>query len=324
MKTKRSIGIIFLFIVFIIAIPLGLCAEILNRVVAIVDNEVITLYELNQKIRDMTGMAPEDIRNKDEEKYLETRKNILELMIEDKIAQKKIQELGIIISQTQIDAAIEDIKKNNRLTHEDLLNGLKREGITYEKYRETIKTDLERHRLINAEIKSKILIREEQIIQYYQDHQRDFSNEEQVQLAGIFLIQKDPSDEEELRDLFKKSDTILAQLNNGKAFSELAEAFSQGPGANEGGNLGSFKTDQLDETLRKLIHNMPEGGVSQPIHRGNGVQIFKLLKRVGGEVKPFEEVRDSIYEILYRDEINRRYITWIKDLRESVYTKIIF
>jgi peptidyl-prolyl cis-trans isomerase SurA len=325
MNGKWSIYIIFLFIVFTISSAhQDLNAGIINRVVAIVDDEVITLYELNQKIQDMTGMAPEDIRIKDEEKYLETRKNILELMIDDKIAQKKIQELGIMISQAQIDAAIEDIKKNNRMTQDDLLNGLKSEGLTYEKYRETIKTDLERNRLINSEVKSKILIREEQILQYYQDHQKDFSNPEQVQLAGIFLNQKDPKDEDELRDLFKKAENILVQLNNAKTFSELAKAFSEGPGADEGGNLGTIKTDQLDETLRTIIDNMPEGGVSQPIHRGNGVQIFKLLKRVGGKGKPFEEVRDSIYEILYRDEINKRYMTWIKDLRESVYTKIIF
>ena len=145
-------------------------AETSNRVVAQVNNEVITLYELNKKIEEMTGQKSEDIKARDEDMYFKTRRDILELMINEKIAQEKVEELGIQVTQSQVDTAIENIKKTNLWTQEDLLEQLKAQGISYEKYRETIKYQLERVKLINYEVKSKILIREEQLIQYYQDH----------------------------------------------------------------------------------------------------------------------------------------------------------
>lgn len=322
MRTKDTLWILF-FVLILICISPTLNAEILNRVVAIVDDDVITLYELNQMIKNLTGSTPDEIRAKDEERYFETRKNILNLMIEERITQKKIQELGITVSQSQVDAHIEDVKKNNRMTHDDLLNGLKREGLTYETFRENMKKDLERQQLINAEVKSKILIREEHIRQYYQEHYDEFKSDEQVHLAGIFLTHKDLTDHEAFQKLIQKSEFIVNELNKGKSFNELAKIYSEGPGAEDGGDLGIIKTTQLDKELRNIIHKLPEGGISQPIQRGNGIQIFKLLKRIGGEARSFEETRDSIYDTLYRDEINSRYMTWIKGLRESTYTKII-
>jgi peptidyl-prolyl cis-trans isomerase SurA len=104
----------------------------------------------------------------------------------------------------------------------------------------------------------------------------------------------------------------------------LAKEFSQGPGADEGGDLGLFKTDQLDPQLKKIVEDIPEGEVSNLIIAANGIQIIKLIKNQKKEVKPFDEVKDAVYGLLYREEVNRRYMTWIGELRKRSYTKIIF
>lgn len=299
-------------------------AETSNRVVAIVNDDVITLYELNQKIEEMTGRKSEDIRAMDEEQFLETRRQILELMINDKIAQEKIAELGIEVAQDQIDTAIEEIKRASHLTQEDLLENLKSEGIPYDKYRETVKNQLERIRLINYEVKSKILIREEQILQYYQDHKDRYRVEPELHIAGIFLRSGNPKKAAESKELNKKAEELLARLRDGEDFGSLAKEFSQGPGADEGGDLGNFKMKEIDPDLLKEMEGLPEGGIAGPIYRGNTIQIIKLIKREKGGVKSLEEVRDSIYEALFNREVNERYAAWIKDLREETFTKIIF
>ena len=324
MKTFRSLGL-FVLVAFVFVLgPHRLSAEVFNRVVAIVNDDVITLYELNQKIREVTGSAAEDLRDKDERRYLETRRKILEIMINEKCAEEKIRELGIKIPPKQIDAAIETVKKRNRWTHEDLLAMLKREGIAYEDYRENIRTELERFELINDQVKSKIIIREEQIAQYYKEHQKDFGSEETVQLAGIFLIRKNPKDEEEFRELKVRGDDILARLKNGQDFEALAKEFSQGPGADEGGNLGAFKADQLEPDLRKALEGIEAGQVTDLIIKENGIQIIKLIKRQKAQARPLEEVRETIYATLYQQEVNKRYMAWIQELRKDSYTKIIF
>jgi peptidyl-prolyl cis-trans isomerase SurA len=324
MNAFRPIGLFFLVAVVFVFCPHRVSAETFNRVVAIVNDDVITLYELNQRIRAMTGSSAEDLRDEDENKYLEARKKILELMITEKCEEEKIRELGIKILPEQIDARIETIKKRNRWTHEDLLAMLKREGVTYEEFRNAIKTDLERFKLINDQVQSKIIIREEQITQYYKEHKKDFSSEEKVQLAGIFLVRRNPKDYEEPRVLKIKGKDILAKLKNGEDFTELAKKFSQSPGADEGGNLGTFKSDQLDPEFRKALEGIEEGGVTDLIIRSNGIQILKLIKRQRAQARPLEEVRETIYATLYQREVKNRYMTWIKELRKETYTKIIF
>ena len=201
---------------------------------------------------------------------------------------------------------------------------MKSEGITYEKYHEKVKQDLERLNLINSEVKSKIIIREEQLGQYYDKHKEEFSSVGEVHLANIFLMKKDPKDEDEIQELSQKGETILARLRKGEDFAKLAKEFSQGPGANEGGDLGLFKTDQLEPLIRKILDNLPEGGISDLIVRPNGIQIIKLIERKEAKVKSFEEVMDAIYADLYNAEVNKRYMSWIKGLRKSYYTKITF
>jgi peptidyl-prolyl cis-trans isomerase SurA len=269
-------------------------------------------------------MAPAQIRLQDESRYLYTRRRILELMIDEKYAEEKIRELEINVTTRQVDSAIEEIKQDNGWTHEDLLAGLKRKGITYEEYRGNIKRDMERYRLINSQVKSKILIREEQIAEYYEKHKADYSTDETVHLAHIFLIRKNPKDENEKRVLSLKGESILERLRNGEDFGDLAGEFSQGPGAKEGGDLGVFKTAQLDPVLRSVLEDMPDGGFSALIVRPNGIQVIKLIERRKGKVKPLEEVRAAIYAILYQEEVNRRYLSWMGELRKEAYTKIIF
>jgi len=246
------------------------------------------------------------------------------MMIDERIAQEKIKELGIRVTEKQVEAAIEKVKKDNRWTQEDLLALLKRDGLTFEKYGGLVRRDLERPRLLDSEVKSKIIIREEMIAQYYEEHKRDFSSSEEVRLAGIFLVARDPKDQGEMELLYQKGQEILERLRNGEDFAELARRFSQGPGVDEGGDLGLFVTKDLDPELNRILESMPEGGFSDIIVRPNGIQIVRLLQKQGGKMKPLDDLRDAIQGILYRQEVEKRYNDWIKELRERAYTKIIF
>lgn len=324
MNCMRSIRILIFSAIIVVIFIHNISAETFNRVVAIVNEDVITLHELNNLIQEMTGLTPEDLMSRNRNQYLETRRRVLELLIDEKITRAKIEELEIKVTSSEMDATIEKIKKNNRLTHEDLMARLRADGITYEKYREKIKKDLERFKLINFEVKSKIIIREERLREYYENHKEKFSSDGEVHLAGIFLRQKNPEDEDEIHRITKKGKDILDRLGKGEDFGELARKFSQGPGAEERGDLGNFKIAQLEPLLRKVLEDMPEGGVSDLIIKGKGIQIIKLIEKTDAKVKPFNEVKHAIYAILYGDEVDKRYVAWIKELRKSSYTKIIF
>ena len=320
----RTLLISFCCVIVLFGSTCNVSAEITNRLVAFINNDVITLYELEKKIGEMTGKTSDDIKAQDEQQYIEIRREILEELINEKIAQAKIQELGLKITEGEIDSYIENIKTANQFTQEEFMDQLKTQGLTYERFREKVKEDLERSQLIDYEVKSKTIVREEQIIKYYQEHMEDYKTEGQVYLAGIFLMQNATDNEEKSSELTKKVELILSRLKKGEDFGILAREFSQGPGAEEGGDLGAFKTSQIDKDLADIVEKLPEGGISDPIKRESNIQIIKLIKRDEGQIQPFEEVRDKIYEKLYSEEINTRYTSWLKELRENSFTKIVF
>lgn len=317
-----------IFVSFLCLIVAGLSgigyAEITNRIVAIVNDEVITLYELNKRIEELTGQRPDDIRVEDENAYIETRRAILETLINQKIALEKARELGLEATQADVDSYIEDIKTSSQITQEDLIAELENEGVAYEVFRERIKEEIERNQLIDYKVQSKTVIREDQIIDYYQEHKDDYKIEEQVELASIFLMKSNTDNPAESIELKQKGEEILSRLKEGEDFGALAKEYSQGPGADEGGVLGTFKTSEIDQSILDVLKALPEGGVSGLIDRGSALQVIKLIHRDEETIRPFEEVKDEIYTILYTEEINKRYESWIKELREDAFTRIIF
>jgi peptidyl-prolyl cis-trans isomerase SurA len=279
----------------------GWASEILNRIVAVVNDDVVTLYELNQEIIRTTGSTADDLKAIDDKRFIELRRNILEMMVDDRCTQEKIQELGIEVTSEQIDGYIEDVKRKNQWTQEDLMAMLSADGITYEEYWDKIKTNFERDRLISEQITAKIIIREEEVRRYYEEHSTDFITEENVHLLGMIM----PSNSTE------EAEDVLTRLKNGKDLEELID-------------LGTIETDQLDPELKKVVDALKVGEFSELIFRPNGIQIVKLLERQEEGVKPIEEVEDVIRATLYQEEVNKRYADWAEGLRKQAYTKIIF
>jgi peptidyl-prolyl cis-trans isomerase SurA len=298
-------------------------AETCNRVVAVVNDDVITQLELEKKIKEMTGFSVEDLKRNDGPRFAETEHRILELLIDEKITEDKVKELKITVSKRQVDATIKRIKEENHWSDEEFTAHLERGGFTLEKYQEKIRKDLERMQLIEYEVRSKIIIRDEEIKAYYEQNKKLFGSTKKVRLAGIFLLLKRPDDQGEIKEIQEKGEEILERLKRGEDFGDLAKKFSEGPGAADGGDLGMFDADQLDPQFRKIIDTLPEGSVSGLIPTSKGIQILKVTQKQVGKAKPLEEVKGAIYSELYQQEINRRYDSWIKELRDNSYTRIL-
>lgn len=302
----------------------GVTAETQNRIVAVVNSEVITLYELDNRLRAVTAKSPEELRRADEEQYIKTRRQVLNMLVDEKLTQEKVTSLGIRIDPKEVDAAIERIKQNNSLTQEDLLAALRRDGVTMEAYRENVRKQIERMHLINAEVQSKIIIRDETIREYYDLHRDEFQVDEEVHLASIFIVSAGGDSPAENQALRRTSQSVVEKHRAGEDFAKLAKEYSRGPGAQEGGDMGQFKTGQLNETLRKALMGMAVGDISAPMPIPKGYQIIKLLGKKAGRARSLEEVRDAVLERLYTKELDKRYGAWIKDLREKAYIRIVF
>ncbi len=309
---------------FQMPLPLGktFAAETCNRVVAVVNDDVITLHELYKRVKEVTGMDPENLREQSRRRYEEVNRRILDSLINERIAQERIRQLDIQVTDQEVNDAIQRIRKDNHWSTEELRTMVQAQGMTWEEYQQKIREDIQRQKLINFEVKSRIIIRDEQIEKYYEENKDRFTQEGGVEIATIFLAKNNSN--ENGSKVREKAEQILQEIRNGGDFEELARRHSDGPGAREGGYIGRFRLQDLDPLIRETVENTPPGGVGDLVAKPNGYQIVKVLSKRGGGVLPLEEVRDAIYNTLLREEIDRRYAAWIRELRENTYTKIFF
>lgn len=323
----RAIKLILLFNLLCILFTLTpgyLRAEITNRIVATINTDIITLHELNTSIKRLTGLSVKDLQLRDERNFYKVRRAVLDKLINEKIAKQQIIKLGIKVLTKDVEGAIERVKRENNLTQEELIYSLKMEGITLEEYKERIRRDIERFRLVNYEVKSKIVITEENVKKYYQQHTKEYTEADKVRLARIFLKIRNPDDKEEIAQTKDLGREILRELEGGRDFFEMARIYSQGPAAREGGDLGWIKLSQLEPELRKKIAKLSPGERTNLNLAPSGFQIIKLIEEKKEGIKPFEEVRDAIYSKLFREEVEKRYVAWLKKLREKSFIKVIF
>jgi len=306
------------------AVPSDLRAEITNRVVATVNSDIITLYELNRSIEQVTGLSASNLRLQDEGRFYQVRRAVLNNLINEKVTEQQIRKLGIKVTERDIDEAIERVKRENRVTQEELLSSLRLEGITLKEYRQRVKEEIERARLVDYEVKSKIMITEADSRNYYQNNSEQFSETHKVKLARILLRTADPADKAELAKTRDLGEEILRKLEGGSDFSDMAKAYSQGPAGPEGGYLGWILFDQLDPSLKKRIAKLSPGEYTELHECLYGIQIVQLVDEIGGGIKPFEEVRDAIYSKLFRGKVEEKYADWLSKLREESFIKVVF
>jgi parvulin-like peptidyl-prolyl isomerase len=167
-------------------------------------------------------------------------------------------------------------------------------------------------------VDSKVIVRDEEIREYYQKNRREFlSGPEMAEVKTIFLKLREDATVTEITDLKLRALRITMLLKDGYNFDSLVDEYSDEPLRSEGGNLGKFARGSLIPPLDDQAFSMDEGGISDPIWAGEGVYILQIASKSGETFKTFDEVKEEIYGALYRQKREKAYNEWIKALWEK-------
>ncbi len=317
-----KIGIWLLIASFFLT-PADLPGEVVERIVALVNNEVITLSELEEAaayfFRDLKETT---LPSEREEKLKGARKEILTQLIESKLLEQEIKKRKVEVPERDVDAAIEEIMRENRLSENELKRTLAKDGLTYTAYRKRIHDGLGKMRLINREIKSKLVVKEEDLRKIYQEHLKDYIEPLEVKVQQIFVPVPQGATAEEREKTRKEAEILLEKIRTGEDFAQLARTHSSGPEASEGGILGFFKEKELTPELEGPAFSLKKGEVSGLIQGRDGYHILRVLDRKGGEPKLFAEVQDKIRDEKLKEESDQKFKEWIKALKEKAYIEI--
>jgi peptidyl-prolyl cis-trans isomerase SurA len=293
-------------------------AEANNRIVAIVNDEIITFHELEKAKK---GFKLPEMGKEGQEEF---QKQLLFQLIDQKLIDRQIKRLGVKIIPEDIDKAVARIKEDQGLkSSEDFSNALIRQGLSESEFRNKVKEQILRFRLISQEIGSKIIIPENLVREYYEKNKSKFQITEGVQLALIMLPFSDKTPPEERIRLKKLIEEIHDRLIKGEDFAELARKFSQDASASQGGNLGVFVLEEIDPSLRNVITTLKPGEFSSALQSAEGWQIVKVIDFKGGKEFSYAEVKDRIQDQLFQEEVDKRFSQWLQKIKDRSYIQVL-
>lgn len=298
---------------------------LVDRIVAQVNDDIITLYELNRKAGPYIKRVQAMARPLEEERRMiyELREKVLNQMVDEKLTDQEIERYNIRVSEEAIDNTIEEMKKQRRITDQQLRDSLQKEGLTMEEYRTQMKNQILRVRLVNREVKSKIVITDEDIRAYYEKNKAQYVGEGRVHLRQILMVTPPGADAEAKAAIREKMVRVRQQAVDGAAFADLAREHSDSPLAKEGGDLGTFPLTDLAPQILNALAGLKAGDVTDIVDTDQGLQLFYVEALEEGQGKTLEEVSAEIENILYDEIVNQKFTTWLTDLRERSHIRII-
>ncbi|MEI7816841.1 MAG: peptidylprolyl isomerase [Desulfuromonadales bacterium] len=296
---------------------------ITNAIVAIVNDDIITLYDVNKEAQTAVSEAAKKAAL-DDAARINIRRTALDRLIEKKLTEQKIKELSIRVSEEEIRQAIDDVRKQNNIPSQDaLVAALAGQGLSFDQYRSQLQEQIEKLKLVSMEVRAKVQVGETEMRDYYTANLPKYTEEESFRARHIFFKTGVKATPNEIQSSKTTAMAVLADARGGKDFAELAKKFSEDPAARkDGGDLGSFKKGDMQPDLEKTIISLKPGEISDLVSTPIGFHIIKLETRVAGTTKTFESLKSDIEEILYRKKSEERFTQWAKDLRGKASVEI--
>ncbi len=296
-----------------------------DRVAAVVNGDVITLSELvaraGAEYRRAEALPPGATRDKARAKALQ---EAFDLVVAERLVEAEVRSLSIDVTEAQIDAAVEDVKKRNNLTDENLRQALASEGMDMKAYRARLRKDFENHLLIMAKVQNRVKVTDDDVKGYYQSHPKEFAGEEQVKLRLILLAVPAGAPAAEEERVKASGEVVLARLAAGEDFADVARQVSQGPGASSGGDLGWVKKGTMPIDLERVAFALETGKSSGLVRAKTGWIILKVDDRRVANQSSFDDVKERIREKIAGQQADTYRKQYIEELKRDaiIETKI--
>jgi peptidyl-prolyl cis-trans isomerase SurA len=296
-------------------------AVLLDRVVAVVNKEVITWSDLYKM---MESEATDKMKALDEEQrrkvFRENEAVFLDKLIDIKLQILEANKVGLSVSAEEVKEAVENIKKKYSLTDASLEESLKKEGLTLEEYKTKLSEQILLSQFVNQQIRNKIVVSDEEVRRFMLAHKEGFAGGEgeSFKLRQIFL--KRPKDDSGKKAVEDKALLIAQRLKSGEDFSKLAKEYSEDPTGKLGGDTGYIKKSYMAKEFIDVLSQMNSGDISRPFWTEKGLHIIKLDEKVSAQSP--DETREGVRKRLADEQFLEKYQSYVKSLREKARIEI--
>lgn len=295
-------------------------AETVSRIAAIVNQDIITTARLDREVEQLLSAEAREAGITPVERDA-LRRKVLDKLIEDTLLQQRIDQLGLTVSEEDIEQAIQDVQDKNNVTRDQLKEALNAQGLTFEEYRERLRQQLLNFKLVGREIQSKVEITNVEMRDYYRAHLDDYRNAPFIRLSRITFRLAAGDGPAEIAAKRASAGEALAQLRQGKAFYEVLMQYAATSGV-DGGDMGQITEGSLSAGFNRAVSGLQVGQVSELVETPEGFHILRLDERHSGETLPFETVKDQIQDQLLEQKRQDALSQWTEDLRKNADIEI--
>ena len=289
-------------------------------IVARVNNDVITLSDYQKAEQQLRDEAAHDCQGCPQDQidaqFKEQQKDLLRGLIDQSLIVQRAKDMGISV-EPDLAKRLDEVRKQNGLaTLDDLQKGVEASGLTWEGYKTTIRNGLLQKEVVRREVGTHVDISPDEVKQYYEAHPQEFTLPERVTLSEISLSTEGKSPEE-FAAVRAKAEGLRSSVLNGDDFNRVAQLYSQGSTAKDGGALGTFKKGELAPQIEAVVFQMNKGQISEVIQTRTGFEFLKVEDHFQAGLQPLDAVQADIFNTVHAQKTLPLMRDYLAELREQ-------
>ena len=314
MKRKRLL--LILGFIFLLSGGISSSEALVDRVVAVVNQEVIMFSDVERWSRSFQEEIQTEDRLERRERIQEVFRRVLEKLIEEKLIDQEAKKSGIKVTSKEIEGAIEELRHQNAVDQENFEKLLAAEGLTLEAFKKEIEKRILRTKLIQGAVKVESKAGEKELRDFYQKNMDWYRIHESYRTSHILFLVPKEATRDQIREIRKKCQKVLEKIRGGEDFGEMVFLYSEDTvSRKDRGDLGYFKRGELLPALEREAIQLRVGEVSGVIRTEFGFHLIKLLDRKGGEPPPFEEIKEKVQADYYGKEMEKAFQQFLSKLK---------
>lgn len=299
--------------------------QTLDGIAAVVNEEIITIsevrgamaFEVSQLAQTYRG---EQLREQISALYKQTLDNLTDIQLQ----LARARQLQMSVSNDDIDRQVDALKEQNQISDDQLVQMLKSRGMTLETYRQQIREGLLVTKVVNAEVRSRLIILDSELQAAYAARQESYRIPGTQTVSHILFLLPERASDNDVAQRRGEAGRVLQEIRDGGDFAALARQHSEGPSAERGGLLGTFQANELLPGFDEATAGLQPGETSDVIRTRVGLHIIRLEDRQTDSFKSFDDVKEDLQNELLFEKTEARYQEWLEALRLQAYVKILY
>jgi len=291
-------------------------AEVIDKVIVVVNDEVITQREFNRAFAPVEQSYAQHFQGEELKQKLEqARQGLMDQLINTKVAISYAKKAKVEIDDEELQTRINNVRSYYP-TEEDFLKELKNKGTNYTEFEKDVRDQMLAQQIVEKEVASTIVITPGDIRDLYEKNKASLVAPDAVKVRTIMVRKTGPGKEKEDK---LRIETIVQELNGGRDFALVAEEMSEGPFAEKGGDMGYIVKGQTLPEIEKVVFSLKKGEYSEPVETQMGYHIFLAEEMQSARQLELAEVSEFLREQLYRKRFEESLMKWMDEKRKNAY-----